>query len=88
MRITKSDLVGMFKRFCALLNNKDLILEHNAVYGGYLVVQIGELGSEYHPFGHIRRNAREMYLSLAFACDTIEVIKEKQDLLNRYEKVL
>lgn len=78
-RITKSELIGMFKRLAKAMNKRidagscnGLGLDHNAIYGGYMIVEYGEHGSESHPFGSARRSAKEMYLSMYMAVVALE----------------
>jgi len=92
MKITKEDLHGVFKRFVKAIGQKidagsydGLSLENAPIYGGYLVVQYGPLGSESHPFGHVRLKAKEMYFALAMACDALDYKKQQQEQLNKYE---
>lgn len=77
MRVTKKDVHGMFKRLCNNLKPKiakELSLDYASEYGGFKVVSPTELG-EWYPFGHTRRNTREMYLSLYLACEALELNK-------------
>lgn len=85
MKVTKTDLKIMFSKFVKLTGIKDLGLDHIACYGGYVVVQYGENGSESHPFGLRRRTLKEMYSSLEMACSALELKREQQESLNKYE---
>ena len=82
MRITKSDLKTLFNRLVKALNKthdkggyQGMVLEYIGCYGGYLIVEYDQLLGENHPFGSVRRNAKEMYLSMRMACEALEMIK-------------
>lgn len=79
MRYTKKEVKGMFSRLVKAMGQREdggswngLGLDYNSTYGGYTIVEFGELGSEGHPFGALRRNAREMYLSMHMAAIALE----------------
>jgi len=84
MKYTKKEVVGMFDRLLRALGHKhgsaegEWSLDYISCYGGYLIVENGENGAENHPFGALRRNAKEMYLSMLMAIVSLEKIKEKQ----------
>lgn len=90
MRYTKQELQGMFGRLVRAMNKKvegvsydGLGLDYAACYGGYVIVQYGARGSESHPFGCMRRTAKEMYLSMYMTAQALENIKYEQELLSR-----
>lgn len=53
-----------------------LSLDYVGCYGGYLIVEYTLDGGENHPFGWVRRNAREMYLSIDMANKVLETSEE------------
>lgn len=63
------------------------ILDYNSIYGGYVIEQEEESGGISHPFGSLRRNAREMYLSMYMTAQVLEDIGYRQEQLNKYEVV-
>lgn len=69
MRTTRKELNSLFETFIKLLDSPErkFVLDHNACYGGYVVVEIGESGCESNPFGFLRMNAREMGYALRYA---------------------
>ena len=75
MRYTKKDVQGMFGRLCRLISDEKLGLDYNSVYGGYVIVKYQENGGESHPYASLRRNAKEMYLSLYMTVCVLEKIK-------------
>lgn len=84
MRITKKDVLGMFRRFIITLesnqwpNNNDVFdLDYSSTYGGYLIEKINPDTSVSHPFISKRLPAREMYDALHMACVAIEYYKYK-----------
>ena len=94
MKYTKLEVKGMFTRLAKAMNKRTdagswdgLGLDYNSIYGGYVIVEYGENGSESHPFGSFRRSAKEMYLSMHMAAQALEDIRYKQELLNKYEVV-
>ena len=78
MRCTKQELQGMLGRLAKTLGKK-LRFDYIACYGGYVVVEYCELGGEDHPFGSLRRTAKEMYLSLHMAAMAVESLAVKYD---------
>lgn len=82
MRYTKTDVEKMFARLCKALNRKvdymekgSWLLDYAACYGGYTIVENMGDSSVDHPFGALRRDTREMYLSMLMATQTAEDIK-------------
>ncbi len=85
MKYTKSEVQVMFGRLAKAMNKRidagswnGLGLDHNSIYGGYVIVEYGENGSESHPFGPVRRNAKEMYLSMHMTTQALEEINQKE----------
>lgn len=82
MRYTKSEVKGMFSRLCKALGKREdadsyngLVLDYSACYGGYVIEEVEPVyGSCSHPFGAMRRNAREMYLSMHMVAVALENI--------------
>jgi hypothetical protein len=78
MRTTQSEVHGMFNRLAKAMNKRidrnagSLSLDYNSCYGGYVIVENLENGGESHPFGSLRRSAKEMYLSLYMASVALE----------------
>lgn len=63
----------MFTRLIKAMGKHDAYgLDYISVYGGYVIVEYGPNGIESHPFGLMRRNAREMYLSMLMASQALE----------------
>lgn len=58
-------------------------LDYAPIYGGYVIEQEEENGGISHPFGFVRRSAREMYLSLQMTVKALEMIKYKEE--NKHE---
>lgn len=94
MKYTKKEVQGMFNRLAKAMNkivdggNYDgLVLNYAPIYGGYVIEQLGPAGGCSHPFGSLRRSAREMYLSLHMTAQALEDIRYKQEQLNKYEVV-
>ncbi len=89
MRYTKSEVVGMFSRLCKAMDKHAYIdglhLDYASCYGGYVIEEIDANGGVSHPYGALRRNAREMYLSMYMAAVALENLRYKQELLNKYE---
>ena len=84
-RVTKKEVQGMFNRLCKAIkklageNYQELTLDHIACYGGYVIEQECENGGVSNPFGSVRRNAREMYLSMYMTAQALENLAwEKQ----------
>ena len=69
MRITKASLISHLKLFLKAMNldASQYALDHNSVYGGYVIVKLHEDTSESHPFGAKRRTAKELADLLNFA---------------------
>src|SRR6185295_8196838 len=97
MRISRICLSVMFSRYVKAIGGHvadsyndvgGFTLDHNSVYGGWLIEQIGcENGSVNHPFGSRRMKIGELYEALSFAIYSIEYLKFKQEQLNKYEVV-
>ena len=94
MRYTKAEIKGMFSRLVKAMgkhedggNYNGLVLDYAPVYGGYVIEELGPEGGCSHPFGSLRRNGREMYLSMYMAATALEDLRWKQEQLNKYEVV-
>lgn len=85
MKYTKSEVQGMFSRLAKAMKREDLTLDYVSCYGGYVIEQIDENGGVNHPYGAMRRSAREMYLSMHMTTQALEDIRYKQEQLNKYE---
>ncbi len=80
--ITKSMVEAAFARLCKVMGHKVAEsyqdvgawrVDYVGCYGGYVVERIdNSSGGVSHPFGIIRRNAREMYQAMHFAIDAVE----------------
>lgn len=78
-----------------LLDNSDNVnhypggycLNYSSVYGGYVIEEEMEGGGISNPFGCMRRNGREMYLSMYMTAQALEDIRYRQEQLNKYEVV-
>lgn len=82
MRITKSEIHGMFNRMIKTmmrhnpkLDYTNWQLDYVSCYGGYVVEQIGENGGVSHPLGMRRRSAAEMYCSMLMVCNALECLE-------------
>jgi len=51
------------------------VLDYSSIYGGYVIEEIGEMGSVSHPFGAVRRTSAEMFLSMHMAAQVLENLK-------------
>lgn len=85
MRYTKSEVKGMFERLIKALgkqvdrgSHEGLYLDYVSCYGGYVIEEYTKDGGCSHPYGCMRRNAREMYLSMWMAAKVLEDIKYEQ----------
>lgn len=94
MKYTKKEVQGMFNRLAKAMNKivdggnyDELVLDYAPIYGGYVIEQLGPEGGCSHPFGSLRRSAREMYLSLHMTAQALENIRYRQEQLNKYEVV-
>jgi hypothetical protein len=91
MRITKAEVRGMFKRLVKAMGEDvergDLVLDYVSHYGGYVIEEISFQGGVSHPFGCVRRTAKEMYLSMYMAVQALEDMRHKQEQLNKCEAV-
>lgn len=94
MKYTKKEVQGMFNRLAKAMNkivdggNYDgLVLDYAPIYGGYVIEQLGPEGGCSHPFGSLRRSAREIYLSMHMTAQALEDIRYRQEQLNKYEVV-
>ncbi len=83
MKYLRSEVHGMFQRLAKALSESEFIekersgwyLDYNAVCGGYVIEYVNkEGGAIHHPFGAKRRNAKEMYLSMAMAVQAAELM--------------
>lgn len=88
MKYTKSEVRGMFSRLCKALGKREdagsyngMVLDYVACYGGYVIEQLGPNGECSHPYGTLRRSAKEMYLSMWMLAQHLEKeAYEKQQL--------
>lgn len=88
MKYTKKEVQGMFIRLAKAMNKNidggkynGLVLDYAPVYGGYVIEELGPKGGCHHPFGSLRRSAKEMYLSMHMAAQALEDINyPKQQL--------
>ena len=86
MRYTKAEIRGMFGRLAKAMGKREdagsyngLCLDYAPIYGGYVIEELGPEGGCSHPFGSLRRSAREMYLSMHMAAQALENLAwEKQ----------
>ncbi len=92
MKYTKTEVQGMFSRLAKAMNKSidagnynGLVLDYAPIYGGYVIEELGPHGGCSHPYGCLRRSAREMYLSMHMAAQALEDIKYRQEQLNKYE---
>lgn len=76
-RFTKKDAIARVKELCNVLgkqygyNNGNWFLKQ--VYGGYLIMQMGERGTQSPPFGHDIHSAREIWQLCNFAMRAIQL---------------
>jgi len=78
MKISKANLLSVFKHFSSLMGTpKGLELDYAPVYGGYRVVIINANGCEYHPFLNVRLPKKEMYHALRMACASLTFKREE-----------
>jgi hypothetical protein len=89
MKYTKSEVQGMFTRLAKAmgkpLDSDGLGLDYAPIYGGYVIVEYGDKGSESHPFGCQRRNAKEMYLSMYMTAQALEGLNRHKEAMNKLE---
>lgn len=85
MRYTKSEIRGMFSRLVKAMGKVEdggsyngLVLDYAPVYGGYVIEKLEQEGGCSHPFGSMRRGAREMYLSMHMAAQALENLSWKK----------
>ncbi len=78
----KSEVVGMFTRLVKALNeqNNGWYLDYIACYGGYVIEQNLSEGGVSHPFGCMRRSAKEMYLSMYMAAQVAEKLNTRREV--------
>lgn len=79
MRYTHNEVKYAFKRFLRALqsHNADIDistyrLDYISHYGGWNIEELIENGGTAHPFGLVRRNTKEMVLSLDLASAALE----------------
>jgi len=79
MKYTKSEVVGMFNRLLKAVGKakRGWSLDYVSVYGGYVIEQQEESGGISHPYGPVRRSAKEMYLSMHMAAQALENLGER-----------
>ncbi len=53
-------------------------LDYASVYGGYVIEQQEESGGISHPYGSLRRTAKEMYLSMHMTAQALEDISYRK----------
>ena len=77
MKYTKKEVQSMFKMLVRAINKPEINfhLDYIACYGGYVIEEIGELGSVSHPFGCYRRKSKEMYLSMCMTAQGLEMLR-------------
>ena len=92
MRTTKADVKGMFSRLVKAMGKLEdagsyngLVLDYAPIYGGYVIEELGPEGGCSHPFGCVRRSAREMYLSMHMTAQALEDIKHQKEQMNKLE---
>jgi hypothetical protein len=92
MRYTKSEVRGMFSRLVKAMGKKEdggnyngLVLDYAPIYGGYVIEELGPEGGISHPFGSLRRSAKEMYLSMYMTALALEDIKYQKQQMNKLE---
>lgn len=61
------------------------MLDYAPIYGGYVIEEEVEGGGISHPFGCMRRSAREMYLSMYMTCMAIEQMNYQKEQMNKLE---
>jgi hypothetical protein len=94
-RITRKNVEGIFDVFLKSIGGRRAVdykdvgafrLDHNGIYGGYMIEHIvNEGGGISQPFGHTRRSAAEMWYTLSFAIDAmryLEVTEQKQEVVS------
>jgi hypothetical protein len=76
-RYTRSDAVAVFSTFSRIMSDtaSNWALDHNATYGGYVIVERNADGSESRPFGNRRRPAGEFCRTLQFAVDAVAMAR-------------
>ncbi len=82
----------MFSRLVKAMGKKEdgwsynsLVLDYAPIYGGYVIEELETEGGCSHPFGSIRRSAREMYLSMLMTAQALEDINYKKQEMNKME---
>ncbi len=94
MRYSKADVKGMFSRLVRAMGKREdagsydgLSLDYAPIYGGYVIEELHPDSGINHPFGSLRRSAREMYLSMYMAANALEDLKYRKEQLNKFEVV-
>ncbi len=82
MRYTNKEVQGMFSRLIKAMSKREdrgsyngLVLDYVACYGGYVIEELCPTGGVSHPFGCLRRSAREMYLSMWMTVQALEILR-------------
>jgi len=92
-RVTKADVTYWFDRLCAALGKSKTpwrtedgksvanigawYLDHNPIYGGYVVYEMmNEGGGAREPFGPYRKRPAEFVAAVRFALDAIEIDRQ------------
>lgn len=88
MRYTKLEVTGMFRRLIKAMRERDLVLDYSSIYGGYVIEKKDLNGGISHPFGAMRRNAAEMYLSMHMTTQALEEIAYKKQQSDHKEACL
>lgn len=92
MKYTRKEVKGMFSRLCKALGKKEDAgsysgwnLDYVACYGGYVIEELGPNGGCSHPYGTVRRSAKEMYLSMWMLAQQIENEAYQKQQMNKLE---
>ena len=82
MKYTRKEVEGMFNRLLKASGKSadEWFLDYISCYGGYVIQKQEGGGGCSHPFGCLRRSAREMYLSMHMTVEALEDIKYKEQL--------
>lgn len=77
-KITRTDVHGMFNRLCFQLQWRGVDtngwqLDYIAEYGGFIVECVEQTRRVSIPLDSVRRKTTEMYYSLYFACNAVEL---------------
>lgn len=87
-RFTHKDVEAAFADFCGTVGIKAAEsykdkgayqLDHNGVYGGYVIEKLSDHGGVSRPFGDMRHGAREMCDMLNFASWTVRLTRGNKE---------